>query len=401
MSVLQTSQLAEVLPGVIPKIAADLQTFIDIRRHIHAHPELGSNVANTAELVAGMLRQWGYEVHTCIGGEGVVAQLKVGNGVGKIGIRADMDALPIHEQTQLPYASRISGKMHACGHDGHTAILLAAAKYIAESRSFNGTVNLIFQPDEEGLCGAKRMMEDGLFERFPCDWVYALHNTPGVPVGKALIKSGGVSFASDVATITLRGVGGHGAMPEKTCDPIVAAGSLIMALQTIVSRNIAPLETGVVSIGGIHAGATHNVIPETVELLLNMRSSDAAVRQRIETRIHEIVTLQSQSYGVDAQIDYKRLVPVVVNAQAPTALAHEVMGSLVGSTNVLSEITGAMGSEDFAWMSEQIPGCYVFLGNGVGEWGGCMVHNPKYDFNDNIIGLGASFWVRLVEAYLR
>ncbi|SOF01307.1 hippurate hydrolase [Burkholderia sp. OK233] len=386
--------------GLIADVVADEQTFVDLRRQIHAHPETGFDVVNTAELVAGLLKEWGYDVHTGIGGTGVVGQLKLGNGTRKIGIRADMDALPIHEQTHLPYASRIPGKMHACGHDGHTAILLAAAKHLATSRSFNGTLNLIFQPDEENLCGARRMIEEGLFERFPCDAVYALHNGPGIPVGQFVVKMGGVTAASDVATVTLTGVGGHGAMPDRARDPIVAAGSLIMALQTIVSRNLPASEVGVVSIGGIHAGATHNVIPETVKLLLNMRSTNPEMRERIEKRVHEIVTLQAQCFGVEASIDYKRLVPVVVNAEAPTTLARDVLTDLVGAENVLTDTKGMMGSEDFAWMSDVVPGCYVVIGNGVGEWGGCMVHNPKYDFNDSIISLGASYWAKLVEAYL-
>ncbi|MFM0160928.1 hippurate hydrolase [Burkholderia sp. GAS332] len=386
--------------GLIEEVVADEQTFVDLRRQIHAHPETGFDVVNTAALVAGLLKEWGYDVHTGIGGTGVVGQLKLGNGPRKIGIRADMDALPIHEQTHLPYASRIPGKMHACGHDGHTAILLAAARHLATSRGFDGTLNLIFQPDEENLCGARRMIDEGLFERFPCDAVYALHNGPGIPVGQFVVKTGGVTAASDVATVTLTGVGGHGAMPDKARDPIVAAGSLIMALQTIVSRNLPASEVGVVSIGGIHAGATHNVIPDTVKLLLNMRSTNPEMRERIEKRVHEIVTLQAQCFGVEASIDYKRLVPVVVNAEAPTALARDVITDLVGAANVLTDTKGMMGSEDFAWMSDKVPGCYVIIGNGVGEWGGCMVHNPKYDFNDRIISLGASYWVKLVETYL-
>ncbi|MGI4815283.1 MAG: M20 aminoacylase family protein [Janthinobacterium lividum] len=395
-AVMSNFKMAELVPEVV----AQQQQFIDIRHRIHAHPETGFDVVDTAALVAGLLEEWGYQVHTGIGGTGVVGQLKRGNGTRKLGIRADMDALPIHEQTQLPYASKIAGKMHACGHDGHTAILLAAARQLAQSRTFDGTLNLIFQPDEENLCGAKRMIEDGLFERFPCDAVYALHNGPGVPVGEFVVKSGGVTAASDRATVTLTGVGGHGAMPDKARDPIVAAASVIMALQTIVSRNLPASEVGVVSVGGIHAGATHNVIPESATLLLNMRSTNPEIRDRIEARVREIVTLQAQSFGVQATIDYQRLVPVVVNAEEPTALARKVLTDLVGAENVHSESKGMMGSEDFAWMSEVLPGCYVVIGNGVGEWGGCMVHNPKYDFNDSIISLGASYWVKLAETYL-
>jgi hippurate hydrolase len=386
---------------LVPEVVANEDTFIDIRRQIHANPELGAEVADTAALVAGLLREWGYDVHTGIGGHGVVGQLKRGDGQRTLGIRADMDALPIVETTGLPYASRVPGKMHACGHDGHTAILLAAAKHLATHATFNGTLNLIFQPDEENLSGARRMIEDGLFERFPCDAVYALHNGPGVPVGQIVVKTGPVTAASDVATVTLDGVGGHGAMPEQSRDPIVAAGALIMALQTIVSRNLAAREVGVVSIGAIHGGATHNVIPASVKLLLNMRSTTNEVRERIETRIRDIVTLQAQAFGVDATIDYQRLVPVVMNAEGPSEAARQVAAQLVGEDNVLTDTPGMIGSEDFAWMSQVVPGCYVVLGNGVGEWGGCMCHNPKYEFNDKIISLGASFWVRLVETGLR
>ncbi|MCC8393600.1 M20 family metallopeptidase [Paraburkholderia sp. MMS20-SJTR3] len=386
---------------LIPEVVAEQDIFIDIRRRIHANPELGAEVADTAALVAGLLTEWGYEVHSGIGGHGVVGQLKRGDGTRKLGIRADMDALPIVEATGLPYASRVQGRMHACGHDGHTAILLAAAKHIALHATFNGTLNLIFQPDEENLSGARRMIEDGLFERFPCDAVYALHNGPGIPVGQIVVKPGPVTAASDVATVTLDGVGGHGAMPEQSRDPIVAAGALIMALQTIVSRNLAAREVGVVSIGAIHGGATHNVIPASVKLLLNMRSTTNEVRERIENRIRDIVTLQAQTFGVEASIDYQRLVPVVMNAEGPTETAQHVAAQLVGEENVLTDVPGLMGSEDFAWMSQVVPGCYVVLGNGVGEWGGCMCHNPKYDFNDKIISLGASLWVRLVETVLR
>ncbi|WP_234775543.1 M20 aminoacylase family protein [Paraburkholderia tropica] len=386
---------------LVPEVVADEEVFIEIRQRIHANPELGAEVAGTASLVAELLEQWGYDVHTGIGGHGVVGQLKRGSGVHTLGIRADMDALPIVETTGLPYASRIEGKMHACGHDGHTAILLAAAKHLATSASFNGTLNLIFQPDEENLCGARRMIEDGLFERFPCDAVYALHNGPGIPVGQMVIKPGAVTAASDIATVTLNGVGGHGAMPEQARDPIVATGALIMALQTIVSRNLAAREVGVVSIGAIHGGATHNVIPASVKVLLNMRSTTNEVRERIESRIREIVTLQAQTFGVDASIDYRNLVPVVTNAERPTEIARQVAVQLVGEESVLADTGGVMGSEDFAWMSQAVPACYVLLGNGVGEWGGCMCHNPKYEFNDRIISLGASLWVRLVETCLQ
>ncbi|SEF08226.1 hippurate hydrolase [Burkholderia sp. WP9] len=386
---------------LIAEIVAEEGMFIEIRRRLHANPELGADVDETADFVAGLLRDWGYSVYTGIGGMGVVAQLKLGTSKRTIGIRADMDALPIFEQTGLPYASRTPGKMHACGHDGHTAILLAAAKHIARSRSFNGTLNLIFQPDEENLGGARRMIEDGLFKRFPCDAVYALHNGPGIPVGQFVVKDGDMLAGSDIATIKLTGVGGHGAMPDKTRDPIVAAGSLIMALQTIVARNLAATDTGVVSIGAIHAGATHNVIPESVELMLNIRSTSPEIRERIEARVRGIVEAQAQCFGVEASIHYKQLVPVVMNAESPTALARGVASAIVGPENVLHDTKSVLASEDFAWMAQAVPGSYVFIGNGVGQWGGCMCHNPKYDFNDRIISLGATYWVKVVETYLQ
>ena len=256
----------QLLPHLLPPIHIDAETFVNIRRQIHAQPELGFEVGGTSMLVADLLKSWGYEVHTGIGKSGVVGQLKLGNGTRKLGIRADMDALPIIEATGLPYASRNHGKMHACGHDGHTAILLAAAKALADSRNFDGTLNLIFQPDEENLCGARAMIEDGLFERFPCDAVFALHNMPGVAAGSFRVLPGPVSLSSDVADVTIKGVGGHGAMPHRASDPIVASAAIVTALQTVVARNVAPDDTAVVSVGFIRGGMTHNVIPESVTI---------------------------------------------------------------------------------------------------------------------------------------
>jgi hippurate hydrolase len=384
---------------LIPQIVANEARFVEIRHSIHANPELGFDTLATAELVAGLLRQWGYEVHTGIGGPGLVGRLKNGDGSRTIGLRADMDALPIQEQTGLPYASKVAGNMHACGHDGHTTMLLAAARHLAETRSFNGTLNLIFQPDEENLCGARRMIEDGLFERFPCEAVFAMHNRPTTPVGKFLVDNGPTSAASDVAKVTLTGFGGHGAMPERTRDPIVAAGSLIMALQTIVSRNLGAAEAGVVSIGSIHAGTTPNIIPQSVTLSLNIRSTTPKVRTTIEKRIREIVEGQAQAFGMRAEIEYQNLVPVLINADVPTDFARMVLADLVGPENILPG-AGLVVSEDFAWMAEAVPGCYVRIGNGLGEEGGCMVHNPKYDFNDKITSLGATYFVNLVESWL-
>ncbi|WP_322032785.1 M20 aminoacylase family protein [Paraburkholderia sp. J76] len=391
----------QLLPTLLPEIEIDAETFIGIRRQIHSQPELGFEVGATARLVAMLLEKWGYEVHTGIGRSGVVGQLKAGDGKRRLGIRADMDALPIVENTGLPYASQTPGKMHACGHDGHTAILLAAAKTLAERRDFNGTLNLIFQPDEENLCGAKAMIEDGLFERFPCDAVYALHNMPGVPAGTFRVLPGSVSLSSDVADVTLKGVGGHGAMPHRVKDPIVAAAALVTALQTIVARNVPPDESAVVSVGYIRGGATHNVIPETVTLGLNIRAARAETRALVEARVREIVTLTAQAHGVQAQIDYRQLTPPMVNTPEETALAQQVCADLVGEDNVVMQAPkGLNGSEDFAWMLNAVPGCYLLLGNGEGDFGGCMVHNPGYDFNDQVLPLGAACWVRLAQRFL-
>lgn len=391
----------QYLPHLLPNISIDAETFVGIRRQIHAQPELGFEVGVTSKLVATLLAAWGYEVHTGIGKSGVVGQLKRGSGKRRLGIRADMDALPVVEATGLPYASQLHGKMHACGHDGHTAILLAAAKALADHPDFDGTLNLIFQPDEENLCGARAMIEDGLFERFPCDAVFALHNMPGVPAGTFRVLPGPVSLSSDVADVTIKGVGGHGAMPHRARDPIAASAAIVTALQTVVARNVAPDDTAVVSVGFIRGGATHNVIPESVTIGLNVRAARPETRALVEQRIREIVSLTAQAHGVEAQIDYRQLTPPMVNTEAETQLAQRVCAELVGAENVVTQAPkGLNGSEDFAWMLNAVPGCYLILGNGEGEFGGCMVHNPGYDFNDAVLPLGAAAWVRLAQTYL-
>ena len=391
------AQTDHVLPAV-RSIAAEM---IQVRRHLHAHPELAYQEFETSDLVAARLAEWGYEVHRGLAGTGVVGTLKLGQGTRRLGIRADMDALPIHETTGLPYASQHAGRMHACGHDGHTAILLASARVLAQERGFDGTLHLIFQPAEEGLGGARRMVEEGLFERFPCDAVYALHNAPGVPVGTMMAIEGPVTLSSDVADVTLKGVGGHGAMPHRARDPVAAAAAVVTALQTVVARNVAPDDTAVVSVGFIRGGATHNVIPQSVSLGLNVRAARPETRALVEQRIREIVSLTAQAHGVEAEIDYRQLVPPVVNTAAETELAAQVCAELVGEENVVRQAPkGFSGSEDFAWMLSELPGCYLLLGNGEGEFGGCMVHNPGYDFNDEVLPLGAACWVRLAQTYL-
>ena len=375
--------------------------FIAVRRDIHRHPELGFEEHRTSELVAERLTQWGYKVERGLGVTGVVGQLQRGTGTRRLGLRADMDALPIDEATALDHASRHAGVMHACGHDGHTAMLLAAAKYLAEKSEFDGTLNLIFQPAEEGLGGAKKMMDDGLFSKYPCDAIFAMHNMPGHPQGHLLLRDGPAMASSDNVTITLKGMGGHGAMPHRAADPVVAAASIVMALQTVVSRNIDPLDMAVVTVGALNAGNANNVIPQNATLKLSIRALDREVRDTLERRIKALVQAQAESYGVRAVIDYQRGYPVLVNTLAETDFARQVALDLVGSECVTLQSRALTGSEDFAFMLEQVPGSYLLIGNGAGDSAGaCMVHNPGYDFNDDNVVVGAAYWTRLAERYL-
>jgi hippurate hydrolase len=382
-------------------LAARMGQFVSIRRDLHAHPELGFEEHRTAALVAGKLADWGYEVFTGIGGTGVVGRLSCGQGGKRLGLRADMDALPIAEASGRPWSSRQPGLMHACGHDGHTAILLAAARLIAEDSHFDGTVHLIFQPAEEGGGGALRMMADGLFERFPCDAVFALHNMPGLEAGHFYFRQGPSMASSDYASITLHGVGGHGAMPQTTADPVVAAAATVMALQTVVSRNVDPLHTAVVTVGALQAGQANNVIPAQAQLELSVRALDPQVRVLLRQRICELVDAQAASFNVRAEINWRDGYAVLVNATEPTRLATQVALDLFGDERVHTDARPLTASEDFAFMLEQVPGCYVLLGNGgPGTAGACMVHNPGYDFNDELIEPGARLWLGLVEQFL-
>ena len=377
--------------------------FIAVRRDIHKHPEMGYKEYRTSDLVAEQLSGWGYQVSRGLGGTGLVGQLKKGSGKRAIGIRADMDALPIDEATGLPYASCNLGIMHACGHDGHTAMLLAAAKHIAQKGVFSGTVNLIFQPAEEGLGGAKKMMQDGLFQQFPCDALFAMHNMPGQPQGQLVLRDGAAMASSDNVTLTLHGKGGHGAMPHMAADPVVAGSAIVMGLQSIVARNVDPQHMAIITVGAFQAGMANNVIPQTATLRLSVRSLDRDVRVLLENRITELVHAQAQSYGVTADIDYQRGYPVLVNHPAETELARTVAQELVGSARVVRQGPALTGSEDFAFMLEEVPGSYVLIGNGQGPGdghGACMVHNPGYDFNDKNVAIGAAFWSLLVERLL-
>jgi hippurate hydrolase len=393
-----TKRFCEIsdLEGAAPELRA-------VRHHIHEHPELAYEELETAALVAHKLEEYGYQVTTGVGRTGVVGTLKVGEGQRSIGIRADMDALPIVEATGLPYASKTHGKMHACGHDGHTTMLLGAARYLAATRNFSGTLQLYFQPAEEhGIdSGARAMIRDGLFERFPCDAVFGVHNHPGAPAGSFRFRSGAFMSASDKVFIDIQGKGGHASRPHLAVDPVMVGSSIVMALQTVVSRNMPPQEPVVVTVGVFKAGIASNVIPDSARLELSVRTFNAAVRDKIRQRIIDLVHAQADSYGATAKVDYVYGYPMVVNTPDETAFAIEVARELVGVDKVTPHSDLLMGSEDFAFMLQERPGCFLRIGNGgTSEEDACMVHNPGYDFNDANLPVGAAFWSRLVERFL-
>ncbi|RQO40006.1 amidohydrolase [Variovorax sp. KBW07] len=369
--------------------------FIALRRDIHQHPELSFQEHRTSALVIERLTAWGYEVTTGIAGTGVVGTLRRGPGKS-LAIRADMDALPIRETTGLAYASVNAGVMHACGHDGHTAILLAAARFLAQSGEFSGTLHLIFQPAEELGAGAKKMIDEGLFERFPCDAVFGLHNWPCVGAGHVGCVSGPAMAAIDQAEITVRGKGGHGAQPHETVDPVVVSAHLITALQTVVSRNVNPLDMGVVTVGSIHGGAASNVIPGSVELKLTARSFRPEVRDLLQQRIPALARAQAESFGATAEVSYRLGFPPVINHEAETTFAREVALDTFGAGRVDAAFRPRTASEDFAFMLQARPGSYVFFGNGDSA----SLHSPNYDFNDAILAPAAIYWVRLAERFL-
>lgn len=391
------------MASLLSAFQAGADEYTALRRDIHQHPEIGFQEFRTSALVAERLERWGYTVTRGLGGTGVVGQLQRGTSARRLGLRADMDALPIQETTGLPHASCHAGLMHACGHDGHTTMLLAAAEHLAASGKFDGTLNLIFQPAEESLGGARKMMEDGLFERFPCDAIFAMHNMPGFRQGQLLLREGATMASSENILVHIEGTGGHGAMPHLGADPVVAGASIVMGLQTIVSRNVAPLQMAVITVGAFQAGVANNVIPQNATLKLSVRALDRGVRELLRRRIVELVEAQAQSYGVQARVEFLPGYPVLVNTPAETALAREVAVDLVGADNVVLQTEPLTGSEDFAYMLEAVPGSYLFVGNGDaanGGHGACMVHNPNYDFEDRNIPIGAAFWVKLTERFL-
>ena len=391
-----TFQAPPLSAAVARAILDQADEFVALRRKLHSEPELAYHEKKTSALVAERLRSGGYDVSETIGGTGVVGTLRNGLGEKSIGIRADMDALPIVEATGLPYASTTPGVMHACGHDGHTAILLAAARHLAETREFSGTLRVIFQPAEEGGAGAKAMVSDGLFKRFPVDAVFGLHNWPGVPAGQFAFLSGPAMASVDLAIIRIIGKGGHGARPSHTVDPIVAAASLVMALQTIVSRNVDPLETAVVTVGTIHGGIAANVIPDSVELKVTIRTFSETVRNQIRTRIIALAEAQAQSYGATAEVAYPRGYPTLVNHPQETEFARQVALRHFGAERIETDFPLITASEDFAFMLEARPGSYLFIGNGDSA----DLHSPNYDFNDDILPDAARYWVALVQDYL-
>jgi hippurate hydrolase len=379
---------------------ADARAQLDeIRHHIHQHPELSYEEVNTSEFVAGKLAAWGFEVTRNVGGHGLVASLKAGTSARTVGVRADMDALPIRELTGLAYASVHEGKMHACGHDGHTTVLLGAAQQLAKTRNFDGTVHLIFQPAEEAGSdsGAQRMIADGLFERFPCEAIFGLHNHPGVATGTFGFRAGPLMAACDTVKLRIVGRGGHAARPHLTVDPVVVGSSIVMALQSVVSRNVDPNEAAVVTVGAFRSGHAANVIPEDATLEMSVRSFSPTVRETLEQRIRALVAAQAEAYGATAEIEFIRGYPVLINSEAETDFARQVAEELVGPERVIAPFPPIAGSEDFAYYLQKVPGCFVRLGNGEGR---PMLHNAHYDFNDDNLTIGAAFWTRIVERFL-
>jgi amidohydrolase len=368
-----------------------------IRRDIHAHPELGLATHRTADLIAQRLKSWGIEVHRLVDGAGVVGVLRSGNGQRAIGLRADMDALPIHEQTAAAYRSGTSGVMHACGHDGHTTMLLGAARYLAETRQFNGTVNFVFQPGEEGMGGALAMLADGLLERFPSDELYGLHNRPGMPVGHFSITPGTAMAGGAFFDITIKGRGAHGAWPNSAIDPVITACHIGTALQTVVARNVAPADMGVLSVTKIEAGEAYNVIPERAHMGGTVRAMKRETLALIEAGLKRVCGGVAEGLGAKAEVDYRLIFAPLVNAPEPTRAIADAAADLVGDANVDRNKPPASASEDFAFMLEKVPGAYINLGNGEAS---AQVHNDRYDFNDEAIPYGAAVLARLVERTL-
>ena len=391
---------------LLDSIATEAASIVALRRDIHAHPELCYEENRTSDLVATQLSSWGIEVHRGMGTTGVVGIIKNGTSKRSIGLRADMDALPVHEANTFAHASQHPGKMHACGHDGHTAMLLAAAKHLSKHKNFDGTVVLIFQPAEEGGGGAREMIKDGLFDKFPVDAVFGLHNWPGMPVGKAAVSAGPVMASSNEFKITIKGKGSHAALPHNGIDPVPIACEMVQAFQTIVSRNIKPVDAGVISVTMIHAGEATNVVPDSCELQGTVRTFTVEMLDMIERRMRTIAEHVSAAHEARCTFEFVRNYPPTINHAKEADFTRSVLADIIGAENVLAQ-EPTMGSEDFSYMLLKKPGTYFFLANGDGQHremghggGPCTLHNPSYDFNDDLIPLGGTIWVNMVEKFL-
>ena len=370
------------------------------RRDIHAHPEIAFEEHRTAQIVADKLESFGIEVETGIAGTGVVGTLRKGMGNRSIGLRADLDALLINETNDFEYKSKNPGQMHACGHDGHTTMLLGAAKYLSEQGNFDGTVNFIFQPAEENEGGGRVMIEDGLFDKYPVESVYGMHNIPGMPVGSFAIKPGPIMAAFDIFNLKVIGRGGHAAMPQTTVDPIIVGTKIIDAFQAIISRSIDPQEPSVLSVTQFHGGDAYNVIPNQVEIKGCTRCFSPNVQKKLEDEMRQISESICKAYGADCEFHYEHRYPATINSEEEANLAGQVAQGIVGEERVNLSPKPGMGSEDFAYMLQEKPGSYIWIGNGDGE-GSCMIHNPGYDFNDEILPIGATYWVKMAEEILK
>ena len=390
--------------NLVEPIIAFQSELQQIRRDLHAHPELCYEEQRTADVVCARLTEWGIPVVRGLGVTGVVGIIKHGSSTRAIGLRADMDALPMHEVNSFAHASRHAGKMHACGHDGHTAMLLGAAHHLANHRNFDGTVYLVFQPAEEGGAGARRMIDDGLFEQFPMDAIYGMHNWPGMAAGSFGVVAGPMMASSNEFRVVIKGKGAHAAQPHKGVDPVMVAVQIAQAWQTIISREKNPLDTAVLSITQIHAGSATNVIPDEAIMIGTVRTFTAGVLDLIEARMEEIATHTAAGFRAGVEFNFKRNYPPLINHPEQTAFAVEAMQAVAGLDKVDTNVEPTMGAEDFAFMLQAKPGCYVFIGNGEGAHragghglGPCQLHNASYDFNDDLLAIGASYWVRLAE----
>ncbi|MFN5156170.1 MAG: M20 aminoacylase family protein [Betaproteobacteria bacterium] len=392
--------------NLLEPILADAAEIARIRRDIHAHPELCFQEERTADVIAQALTEWGIPIHRGLGKTGVVGIVKAGTSPRAVGLRADIDALPMTEHNRFAHASRHPGKMHACGHDGHTAMLLAAAKHLSRHRNFDGTVYLLFQPAEEGGGGAREMIKDGLFEKFPMEAVFGAHNWPGMPVGMVGVNPGAMMASSNGFRAVIRGKGSHAALPHLGVDPVLVACQMVMAWQTILTRNKKPIDPGVISATMIHTGEAINVVPDSAEIRGTVRTFSIEVLDLIETRMREIATGLAATFGATCEFEFTRVYPPTVNHPAETEFVRRTLAQVVGEANVVP-FEPTMGAEDFSFFLQEKPGCYFTFGNGDGTHregghglGPCMLHNPSYDFNDELIPVGASCWVRLAEAWL-